>query len=145
MLTFYTDGSASPNPGPGGFAVINDDEQPVSLGGERQSTNIRMEAMAIIAALRLADGQPCQIFTDSEFWLNVLTKWAKGWEANGWRKKQGEIKNLDLVQEAYKLYNNSQATLIWVRGHADNKLNELVDDWANRARKGARIDEKNSR
>lgn len=143
MLTFYTDGSASPNPGPGGFAVINGDGRPVALGSEKQSTNIRMEAAGIIAALRLADGRPCQIFTDSEFWINVLTKWAKSWEANGWRKKQGEIKNLDLVQEAYELYNVAQATLIWVRGHADNELNELVDDWANRARKGAKIDEEN--
>lgn len=145
MLTFYTDGSASPNPGPGGYAVINEQGQPIGLGREKQTTNIRMEAMAIIKALRLADGRPCQIFTDSEFWLNVLTKWAKGWEANGWRKKQGEIKNLDLVQEAYELYNESQATLVWVRGHANNALNELVDDWANRARKGAEIDEKNCR
>lgn len=125
--------------------MINGDGQPVALGSEKQSTNIRMEAAAIIAALRLADGQPCQIFTDSEFWINVLTKWAKSWETNGWRKKQGEIKNLDLVQEAYELYSTSQSTLIWVRGHADNELNELVDDWANRARKGVKIDEKNCR
>lgn len=141
MLTFYTDGSASPNPGPGGYAVIDGNGHPLALGGEKQTTNIRMEAAAIVAALNLANGQPCQIFTDSEFWLNVLTKWAKGWEANGWRKKKGDIKNLDLVQEAYGLYNKSQATLIWVRGHANNKLNETVDDWANRARKGARINE----
>lgn len=145
MLTFYTDGSASPNPGPGGYAVIDGNGQPLVLGREKQTTNIRMEAMALIEALRLAKGRPCQIFTDSEFWLNVLTKWAKDWEANDWRKKKGEIKNLDLVQEAYGLYNDSQATLIWVRGHANNKLNELVDDWANRARKGAKIDEKDCR
>lgn len=139
MLTFYTDGSASPNPGPGGFAVIDQNGQPVALGSEKQSTNIRMEAQALIAALTLAAGEPCQIFTDSEFWINVLTKWAKGWQANGWRKKTGEIKNLELVQKAFQLYEDSQATLMWVRGHNDNKLNEAADEWANRARKGEKL------
>ena len=139
MLIFYTDGSASPNPGPGGFAVIDQNGQPVALGCEKQSTNIRMEAQALIAAFKIAAGQPCQIFTDSEFWINVLTKWAKGWQANDWRKKTGEIKNLELVQEAFELYQKSRATLIWVRGHSDNKLNEAADQWANRARKGEKL------
>lgn len=139
MLTFYTDGSASPNPGPGGYAVLNGQGRPLDLGSERHSTNIRMEAMALISALKIADGRPCQIFTDSEFWINVITKWAKGWEANGWRKKAGPIKNLDLVKEVYGLYQQSQATLMWVRSHAENELNELADDWANRARKGEKI------
>ncbi len=139
MLTFYTDGSASPNPGPGGYAVIDANGQPVALGSEIKSTNIRMEAMALITALKLAGGKPCQIFTDSEFWVNVLTKWAKGWQANGWTKKKGEIKNLELVKEAYDLYIASQANLMWVRAHADNDLNELADDWANRARKGEKL------
>lgn len=144
MLIFYTDGSASPNPGPGGFAVISADGQPVALGSEKQSTNIRMEAMALISALKLAKGQPVQIFTDSEFWINVLTKWAKAWQANGWKKKGGEIKNLELVKEAFELYSASQAKLMWVRGHNNNELNELADQWANRARKGEKIDEENS-
>ena len=73
MRVFYTDGSASPNPGPGGFAVI-ENKQPVALGSEEgETTNIRMEGHAIIAALKLADGEPCEIHTDSEFWINVLT------------------------------------------------------------------------
>lgn len=139
MLTFYTDGSASPNPGPGGYAVINLKGEPLALGADPKTTNIRMEAKALIAALELAKGQACQIFTDSEFWINVLTKWAPVWEANAWRKKNGEIKNLDLVQEAYALYRDSQAKLLWVRGHNDNQLNEAADVWANRARKGERM------
>lgn len=139
-MIFYTDGSASPNPGPGGYAVIDGQGQPLALGCEAQSTNIRMEAMALIAAMRLAGDQPCKIYTDSEFWINVLTKWAKGWKANNWTKKKGEIKNLDLVKEAYGLYEQSQATLIWVKGHSDNQLNAKVDEWANKARKGATLD-----
>lgn len=136
MLVFYTDGSASPNPGPGGFAVIDAAGQPLELGRERHTTNIQMEARALIAALKIAAGQPCRIFTDSEFWINVLTKWAPKWQADGWTKKKGPIKNLELVQEAFELYQKSQASLVWVRGHADDELNILVDEWANRARKG---------
>ena len=139
MRVFYTDGSASPNPGPGGYAVI-ENGKPVSLGSEvGDTTNIRMEGHAIIAAMKLADGEPCEIHTDSEFWINVITKWAPGWAAKGWRKSGGPIKNLELVQEAYEQYNTSQATLVWVRGHVGHEGNELADEWANKAREGARI------
>lgn len=139
MISYYTDGSASPNPGPGGFAVIKN-LQPHILGSEPgDTTNIRMEGKAIIAALVDADGIECQIHTDSEFWINVITKWSIGWEANGWKKKGGEIKNLDIVQEVCPLYRSSNATLIWVRGHNDNEGNEIADKWANKARKGIRL------
>ena len=139
MLTYYTDGSASPNPGPGGYAVIHNN-QPVALGSEDgDTTNIRMERLAIIAALKHADGADCTIRTDSEFWINVITKWAPGWEAKGWVKKGGEIKNLDIVRDVYPLYNQSNATLVWVRGHNGDEGNELADQWANKAREGARL------
>ncbi|MGH7237043.1 MAG: RNase H family protein, partial [Candidatus Saccharimonadales bacterium] len=93
MIIYYTDGSASPNPGPGGFAVIRGN-QPVVLGGEPGgaiTTNIRMEGLAIMAALTEAAGRPCQIYSDSEFWINVITKWSLVWEQNGWKKKGGPI------------------------------------------------------
>lgn len=139
MIDYFTDGSASPNPGPGGFAVIRDG-QPHILGSEEgTTTNIRMEGLAIVAALEDAAGKPCQIQTDSEFWINVITKWAPGWETKGWKKKGGEIKNLDIVQKVYPLYQNSQAKLIWVRGHVGTELNELADEWANKAREGVRL------
>lgn len=137
MIIYYTDGSASPNPGPGGFAVIKD-KQPVVLGGEpsgSETTNIRMEGFAIMAAIKDAGGQACEIYSDSEFWINVLTKWAPGWEAKGWKKKGGEIKNLDIVRELYPLYKQSQAKLVWVRGHNNDEGNELADYWANEARR----------
>ena len=98
-----------------------------------------MEGMALVAAMKDAAGEECEIFTDSEFWINVITKWAPGWEAKGWKKKNGEIKNLDIVQEAYPLYQNSQAILTWVRGHEGDEGNEMADEWANKARKGVRI------
>lgn len=134
MITYYTDGSASPNPGPGGYSVIKE-LQPYLLGSEEgDTTNIRMEGKAILAALKDANGEHCEIFTDSEFWINVITKWAPGWEAKGWKKKSGEIKNLDIVQEVYPIYQQSNATLTWVRGHEGDIGNELADEWANKAR-----------
>lgn len=136
MIEYYTDGSASPNPGPGGYAVIKNGK-PYMVGGEpsgRETTNIRMEGLAIMAALEDADEQECQIKTDSEFWINVLTKWAKTWQANGWQKKGG-IKNLDIVQPLFELFNNSKAKLVWTRGHIGTELNEMADEWANKARK----------
>ena len=86
MKILWTDGSASPNPGPGGFAVL-ENGKPVRLGSENPSTNIRMEGLAMIAAIEYARNEGCEIHSDSEFWINVLTKWAPGWEANGWKKK----------------------------------------------------------
>ncbi len=137
MIIYYTDGSCEPNPGAGGFAVIKD-MKPAVLGGEpsgAETTNIRMEGFAIIAALIDAAGQPCQIYTDSEFWINVITKWSLPWEANGWKKKGGPIKNLDIVQTVCPLYKASKAELIWVRGHNNDPGNELADHWANEARR----------
>ncbi|MBR3368527.1 ribonuclease HI [Candidatus Saccharibacteria bacterium] len=135
MRILWTDGSASPNPGPGGFAVI-ENGKPVALGNERLSSNIRMEGKAMISAIKLAGEEGCEIHSDSEFWINVLTKWAPTWEKNGWTKKNGEIKNLDIVKELYELYKKYPVELVWVRGHVGTELNELADEWANKARKG---------
>ena len=139
MTIYYTDGSASPNPGPGGFAVIKD-LKPHILGSEEgQTTNIRMEGRALIAAIQDAGDDKVEIYTDSEFWINVVTKWAPGWQARGWTKKGGEIKNLDIVQELFELYTNSNVDLKWVRGHEGDEGNELADEWANKAREGVRL------
>ena len=139
MRIFYTDGSASPNPGPGGYAVI-ENNKPIALGSEDgETTNIRMEGKALLHALKLANGDHVSIYTDSEFWINVITKWAPGWEAKGWKKSGGPIKNLDIVQELYELYNSSKAVLTWVRGHEGDPGNEAADEWANKAREGARL------
>ena len=140
MLVLWTDGSANPNPGPGGFAVLSDKGAPVALGSAEETTNIRMEASALIAAMEYAAGVPCEIHTDSEFWINVLTRWAPVWEANDWQKKSGEaIKNLDLVKSAYSLYEQGNVRLIFTYGHVGTALNEAADKWAKRARKGAKL------
>lgn len=92
-----------------------------------------------MAALEHAAGEPCKIYTDSEFWINVITKWSLVWEKAGWKKKGGEIKNLDIVQKVCTLFRKGQAQLQWVRGHNNDPGNELADHWANEARQGARL------
>lgn len=139
MRIFFTDGSCSPNPGPGGWAVI-ENKKPVAIGRAEDSTNIRMEAVALIEAMKLADGEPCEIKTDSEFWINVATKWAPGWKKKGWKKSsKGEIQNLDLVKEVLELYEAGQVRLTWVKAHVGTEENELADEWANKARKGTEL------
>jgi len=138
MKEFFTDGSAVPNPGVGGFAVVCEGV-PVVLGRERATTNIRMEAMALLQAYELA-GVGDAIYSDSEFWINVLTKWAPVWEKNEWRKKGGAIKNLDLVRELYEVFRKkSGVELRFTRGHLGTQGNELADEWANKAREGVQI------
>lgn len=141
-IIYFTDGSALPNPGWGGFAVIRDGE-PYIIGGEPdgsvvapdQTTNIRMEGMAILNALRDSAGMQAEINTDSLFWINVITKWAPGWAKQGWKKRSGEIQNLDLVQAVYGTFlQRSHATLKWVHGHNGVCFNEMADKWAKEAR-----------
>lgn len=142
MKILWTDGSASPNPGPGGFAVIEQTEdgaKPVVLGRDKDTTNIRMEGLAMIAAIKYAGDEGCEIHSDSEFWINVLTKWASTWKENGWVKKSGPIKNLDIVQELYELFISYDVKIAWIRGHDGTELNEMADVWANKAREGAEI------
>lgn len=136
MKILWTDGSASPNPGPGGFAVICNG-RPVVLGKENPSTNIRMEGLALVAGMEYVKGEFCEIRTDSEFWVNVVTKWMKGWKERGWKKaSKGEIQNLDIVKKLDSLYDEQKMKLVWVKGHVGTEMNELADEWANRARKG---------
>lgn len=124
MRILYTDGSASPNPGPGGFAVI-ENGQPIALGAEAESTNIRMEGLALKRALELVGAEAAEIRTDSEFWINVLTKWAPGWRAKGWKKSRDEIANLDIVKSLLEVYEQSSAKLVWLKGHDGEECQSL--------------------
>lgn len=136
----WTDGSANPNPGRGGFAVlekIGGRAVPVVMGKSDYTTSVRMEGRALIEAMKYIGGEQCKIFTDSRFWINVLKKWAPMWELFGWQKRSpGAIKNLDLVQEAYQLYKQGNVTLKWVKGHAGSRFNNLADKYAKRAGRG---------
>lgn len=142
MKILWTDGSTEPNPGPGGFVVIevkDGEAKPVILGKEDKTTNIRMEGQALVAAIKYAGEEGCEICTDSEFWINVLEKWAPKWRMNGWQKKNGIIKNLDIVKELWELYHKYPVTIKWVKGHAGVEMNEMADEWANKARQGAKL------
>lgn len=146
MKIFWTDGSANPNPGPGGYAVIEQTDahsaHPIIIGKEPKTTNIRMEGLALRAALKatIAANDSAKIYTDSEFWINVLTKWAQNWEKHDWTKSTGPIKNVDLVRNVYDLYQIANAELIWTESHIGTEFNELADQWANKARKGETIE-----
>ena len=141
MKILWTDGSASPNPGPGGWAVI-EDGKPVRLGRRDDTTNIIMEGCAMIAAIEYAGEEGCEIHSDSHFWIDVLTKWAPKWrmvDNNGnvfWGKRTGGIKNLELVIKLYNLYKKYPVKLVFVHGHEGTEMNELADKWANNARNG---------
>ncbi|MDO4967700.1 MAG: ribonuclease H [Candidatus Saccharibacteria bacterium] len=133
MKIVFTDGSASPNPGPGGFSVIDEESgEPIILGRSDRTTNIRMEGEAISAAMEAFS--EVEIRTDSEFWKNVLERWARVWENNGWKKSRGPIQNLDLVKRLYLRYKKGGVEIVWVRGHVGTELNERADEWANNAR-----------
>ena len=121
------------------IAVNGSEARPVVLGREDPSTNIRMEGLALISAIEYAGEEGCEIHSDSEFWINVLTKWVPSWEARGWKKSKGEIQNLDIVQKLYELYTTHPVKLVWVRGHVGTKYNEMADEWANKAREGAKL------
>lgn len=137
---FWTDGSAKPNPGKGGFAVLEKKgglAVPVVMGNCPYTTSVRMEGRALIECLKYVGNERCKIFTDSKFWINVLKKWAPTWERYGWKKATpGPIKNLDLVKELYYLFVKSNAKICWVKGHAGSRFNNLADKYAKRANKG---------
>ena len=128
----FTDGSCQPNPGPGGWgAVYVVDNRIIEQrhGAEPYTTNNRMELTAMIAGLELAPAdEPITIYSDSNLVVQTLTTWAKGWEARGWKRKDGEVMNLDLVQEAWELVKAKPlARLQWIRAHDGSRWNEYAD------------------
>ena len=98
-------------------------------GNDPQTTNNRMEFTAMIEGLRfLGPAEAIDVYTDSALVVNTLTQWAKGWERNGWRRRDGEVKNLELVQEAYALSKERPlARIQWIRAHDGSRWNEYAD------------------
>ncbi len=137
-VEIYTDGACQGNPGPGGWGAIlryKGTEKEIS-GGEKSTTNNRMELMAVISALRLLK-EPCSVtlYSDSQYVCNALKLgWAKKWEANGWmRNKHDPALNPDLWQELLKLYDSHKVKIIWVKGHSGHPENERCDRLASAA------------
>lgn len=137
IVEIYTDGACSGNPGPGGWGALlryGDHEKELS-GGEAETTNNRMEMMAVIEALR-ALKKPCDIhlYTDSVYVKDGVTKWLDGWKAKGWRTAAKKpVKNQDLWQAIDSEIKRHKITWHWVKGHDGHIENERVDLLARQA------------
>ena len=123
------DGSALGNPGPAGWAWYVD-EDCWAAGGWPESTNNRGELTAVLELLRAtADaGEDLLIQADSQYVINSLTKWMKGWKRRGWRKADGKpVLNADLMRELDEVLRGRAVRFEWVRGHVGHTLNEAAD------------------
>ncbi len=133
-VTIYTDGACSGNPGPGGWGAVlmyGDNKKELS-GGEPDTTNNRMELTGVITALS-ALKEPCRVdlYTDSQYIVNAVNEgWIIGWQKRGWRRKGGEVKNIDLWQQLLPLMEMHEVTFNWVKGHAENEYNNRCDTLA---------------
>ena len=140
-VTIFTDGACKGNPGPGGWGAVirmGAKEKDIS-GGERDSTNNRMELMAAIRALQ-ALTKPCRVTltTDSNYVKDGITKWIHGWLRNGWRTASRQpVKNADLWQELLEAVKPHRIEWCWVKGHAGHVDNERADRLASAAAEAA--------
>ena len=131
-IDLYTDGACSGNPGPGGWAAILRwrDKERVLAGGEKLTTNNRMELTAVIRGLE-ALKEPCQVavYSDSRYVVEAMEKgWARGWQAKGWKRRGSEeAKNPELWARLLELSETHRIRWIWVKGHAENELNARCD------------------
>ena len=132
QVTIYTDGACSGNPGPGGWGAVlcyRDIKKELS-GGEKNTTNNRMELLGVISALETLK-EPCQVdlYSDSQYVVNAIEKgWAKRWQAAGWmRNKKEKALNPDLWERLLALLDRHTVTFHWVKGHAENPMNNGCD------------------
>ena len=135
VVTLYTDGACSGNPGPGGWGAIleyNGHELALS-GGERDTTNNRMELTAVIRGLQRLK-EPCivELYSDSKYVIDALQKgWAVGWKKRGWIKSDKKpALNPDLWAELLELTSRHELHYHWVKGHAENEKNNRCDQMA---------------
>jgi ribonuclease HI len=137
-VEIFTDGACSGNPGPGGWGAIlraKGKEKELS-GSEKQTTNNRMELMAVIGALE-ALKRPCRvtITTDSQYVMKGMTEWLPGWKAKGWKTAAKKpVKNAELWQRLEQAVSPHQVDWQWVRGHDGHEENERADRLAVAAR-----------
>ena len=134
-VVMYTDGACSGNPGPGGWGTVlmSGKHRKDLFGGERETTNNRMEMMAAIEALN-ALKQPSKVtlHVDSTYVKDGLTKWIHGWKRNGWKTAAKKpVKNQDLWMAMDEACQRHDITWKWVKGHSGNPGNELADELAN--------------
>ena len=132
VVYLYSDGACSGNPGPGGFGVILrcDGKEKEMSGGEKNTTNNRMELMGVITGLE-ALKYPCTVIaqTDSKYVVDSVTKgWARSWQKKGWIKSDKKpALNADLWERLLKLLDTHEVTFTWIKGHAGHAENERCD------------------
>jgi ribonuclease HI len=140
QVEIYTDGACSGNPGPGGWGVLlryGRHEKKLS-GGEKETTNNRMELMAAIQAFQ-ALKEPCRVdlYTDSEYLKKGITEWMDDWKALGWRRgkpgKTRKLANADLWKALDRAVQEHQVTWHWIQAHAGDEKNERADKLARQA------------
>ena len=131
----YTDGACSGNPGPGGWAAIilvNNKIKKMFFGSEKNTTNNQMELLAPIKVIqKFKKKSEISIFTDSTYVRDGITIWIKQWEQNGWKTASKKpVKNKELWKKLKNLSSKHSIKWIWVKGHAQDKYNNLVDELA---------------
>ncbi len=131
----YTDGACSGNPGPGGWAaiiIVNNEIKDTFSGSEKNTTNNQMELMAPIKAIqKFKKKSEISIFTDSTYVRDGITNWIKQWEKNGWKTASKKpVKNKDLWKKLKNLSSKHSIKWIWIKGHSQDKYNNLVDELA---------------
>ena len=143
-IKIYTDGACTGNPGPGGWAaiILNENNKKEIFGGEKLTTNNRMELTAAIKALEYCldtEGkQPALkqivIYTDSTYVKEGITIWISNWEKNNWKTSDKKnVKNIDLWKKLKELIKTQQVEWKWVKGHSKDPMNDLADQLAKRA------------
>lgn len=133
-VQIYTDGACRGNPGNGGWGVVlvwGKYERELS-GGERDTTNNRMELMAAISGLEaLRERCHVTLYSDSKYLVDAFNKeWVTSWEKAGWRRGRDELKNPDLWKRLVELVNSHEVEFVWVKGHNGHDYNERCDTLA---------------
>ena len=143
-ILIYTDGACVGNPGPGGWAaiILAENKKKELFGGEKITTNNRMEITAAIKALEYCDLQEekqlslkeIKIHTDSIYLKEGITNWIKIWEKNNWKTSDKKnVKNVDLWKKLKDLVKSKQVEWCWIKGHSGNPMNDLADRLAKEA------------
>ena len=143
-IRIYTDGACIGNPGPGGWAaiILTNNEKKELFGGDKLTTNNRMELTAAIKALEYCSKQEgeqpslkqIKIYTDSGYLKEGITSWINNWEKNNWKTADKKnVKNVDLWKKLKDLTKSKQIEWYWIKGHSNEPMNELADTLAKRA------------